>query len=126
MSKVPTFVFLLLVGCADSSYVLIGAPRAAVPVTQVQVYTQAPPNSIQIALLKVDAVGWTSQSESNNAIGGLKKQAARLGANGVLLTGMDTATSGAFGNVNPSTGNFIAANSTSTVMKAIAIFVPTN
>lgn len=119
-------VLIALAGCADSSYILIGSPRPRISPASVQIYTAAPVNSIAVALLTVDAIGWTTQGESNKAIKALKSQAAALGANGVLLATVGTASSAMVGNVNPATGALWMAQSTSTVAKATAIFVPAN
>jgi hypothetical protein len=127
-SNATRLVFLIsltgLCACADSSHILTGMARPAISNDEVRVYTVAPVNSEQIALLSVDAVGWTTQGEMDTAIKGLKKEAAKLGANGVLLATVGTASSAVVGGVDSSTGTFWAGNSTSTVAKAVAIYLP--
>ena len=117
---------IAVAGCADSSHILIGTARAPISPALVQVYTAAPTSSVAIALLTVDAIGWTTQGETDTAIRALKNQAAALGANGVLLATVGTAANGTVGNVNPTTGTLWTAQSTSTVARATAIFVPVN
>jgi hypothetical protein len=77
-----------LAACATSSHVLIGTPRAPIPPESVRVYTQPPPQYDQIATLDATSQGslaLTAQQNMDKAIERLKREAAKLGANGVLL-----------------------------------------
>ncbi|MFC0676537.1 hypothetical protein ACFFGH_01560 [Lysobacter korlensis] len=85
---------LLAVGlsaCASTQKVMLGAARPAISPQQVQVY-QAPPRRYEeIARLdSSSAVGFGTQGQTNAAIDRLVREAAALGANGVLLLGVDT------------------------------------
>jgi hypothetical protein len=90
----------------------------------VRLYTSAPRNSEEIAILTVESSGWTTQGEKDRAVARLKRETAALGANGVLMTAMGTESSGAIGNINAQTGALWVGQSTYTAIKAIAIFVP--
>ena len=79
----------LLAACA-SSHVLTGTPRPAIDPSQVRIYYGPPPGGYEeIARLDVGSGAFTygSTNKSNAVIRNLRKEAARLGANGVLLQG---------------------------------------
>ena len=77
-----------LSACAPASAVLVGQPRAAVPPAEVRVYSSPPPAFEAIAALSASRKSvylFAGQGLDDKIIDGLKKQAARLGANGVIL-----------------------------------------
>jgi hypothetical protein len=81
-------MILLLGACATTSHVVTGTPRTPIEPSQVKVYSNAPPNYEEIAV--IDATSRSSfsfgdQKKMNAVIERLKKEAASLGANGVLL-----------------------------------------
>ncbi len=81
--------FVLLTACA-SSHVLTGTPRPPIDPSQVRIYYGPPPGGYEeIARLDVRSGSFTygAQNKSNAVIRNLRKEAARLGANGVLLQG---------------------------------------
>lgn len=80
---------VLLAGCASTSRVMIGHARPAIAPEQVQVYAVAPPRYQEIALLQTQSGSFTygEQNKMNSVLAKLRKAAAGLGANGVLLTG---------------------------------------
>jgi uncharacterized lipoprotein YajG len=89
-----------LAGCATSSHVLTGTPRSPIPPESVRVYTQPPPTYEQIATIDATSQGslaLTSQQNMDKAIERLKREAAKLGANGILLQSVQTQQSGAIG-----------------------------
>jgi uncharacterized protein YbjQ (UPF0145 family) len=66
----------------------------------VRVYLQPPPKYEQIAAIDASSKGslaLTSQQNMDKAISRLKEEAAKLGANGVLLQGVQDQQSGAIG-----------------------------
>ena len=119
-----------LAGCV-SSHVLIGSPRPPISPGQVGIYLQPPAQSQQIALLQSSsraafAIG--AQAKTDKVIERLKNEAASLGANGIVLQGLDdqarstvgVATSGRTATaVGVSSGVFSKSGT------AIAIYVPT-
>jgi uncharacterized lipoprotein YajG len=87
-------------GCSTSSHVLIGTPRAPIEPASVRIYTVPPPKYEQIATLDATSQGslaLTSQQNMDKAIERLKREAARLGANGVLLQSVQDRQSGSIG-----------------------------
>ena len=79
----------LLAACA-SSHVLTGTPRPPIDPSQVRIYYGPPPGGYEeIARLDVGSGAFTygATNKSNAVIRNLRKEAARLGANGVLLQG---------------------------------------
>ncbi len=87
------FVFLLA-GCAGASKVMLGQARAPIDPSQVQVYSTPPAGSVEIAQLEAtSAVGFGTQGQTDAAVARLKKEAAALGANGVVLVGVGSSGS---------------------------------
>jgi uncharacterized protein YbjQ (UPF0145 family) len=128
---------LLLVACATSSHVLVGTPRTPISPDQVKVYLQPPPKFEQIATIDATSRGSltiTSQQNMDKAIARLKQEAARLGANGILLQGVEDQQSGAIGTgIGNSSFNGNTAIGTSVggsfgiynkAAKGLAIYVP--
>ena len=91
---------MLLLGCATSSHVMIGKARPPISPESVRVYLQPPPQYEEIAALDATSQGSmaiTSQQNMDKAIARLKEEAAKLGANGVLLQGVQDQQSGSIG-----------------------------
>lgn len=94
--KIPSASLLLaatlaLGGCASTQKVMLGAARPAVAPAQVQVYQTAPRRYEEIARIEASSgAGFGTQGQTNSAIDRLVQEAAALGANGVLLLGVDT------------------------------------
>jgi hypothetical protein len=83
-----------LAGCAGVSKVMLAPARAPVDPAQVQVYAAPPPGSQEIAQLEASsAVGFGTQGQTDAAVARLKREAAALGANGVVLMGVGSAGS---------------------------------
>lgn len=84
-------VAALLTGCATASRFMISDARAPIPVEFVRVYMQPPPTRyIEIAMLDASSGGFTygAQNRDNAVMDRLRSEAARLGANGVLIQQM--------------------------------------
>lgn len=83
----------LSIGCSTSSHVLVGNQRAAIQPTEVHIYLHPPPKFEEIAVLDVNSL-WSfrasQQGHMDAAMDRLKAEAAKLGANGVLLSGVGT------------------------------------
>jgi uncharacterized protein YbjQ (UPF0145 family) len=80
---------LALGGCA-SSHVMLGQARPAITPDQVRLYVRPPAKYQEIAILESsskNSFAITQQGKTNKAIERLKEEAAKLGANGVLLQG---------------------------------------
>jgi len=83
-------VCLLLAGCAASSHVLVGTARPPISPDQVKIFLQPPPRYEEIATIDANSRGtpvFTDQRKMDRAIGRLREEAAKLGANGILLEG---------------------------------------
>jgi len=94
--------FLTMVACfyaacatASGSSIVTGQTRPPVDIQTVKLYLEAPQNYEIIGLVTASCdSGWTDQESLNIAIEELKKQAARIGANGVLIEKTDKTTTG--------------------------------
>lgn len=98
----------LLGGCASTSHVMLQPARPAISPELVQVYTSPPPRYIEIALLETASGPFTygEQNKTNAVIANLRREAASLGANGVLLTGTAQGYRGGGVNVGVGAGRF--------------------
>ncbi|MFA0924344.1 hypothetical protein [Xanthomonas fragariae] len=86
---------MLLASCASSSKVMLGRARAPIDPAQVQVYSNAPVGSVEIAQLEsTSAAGFGTQGQTDAAVQRLKREAAKLGANGVVIVGVGSERSG--------------------------------
>src|SRR5690606_22761005 len=84
-------LLLVLAGCASTHRVMLGQPRPAIAPEQVQVYVQPPARFEEIAQLETEsAIGFGTAGQTDSAIARLRREAAALGANGVLLVGVDS------------------------------------
>jgi len=75
-------------GCATSSQILTGSPRAPLLPSDVRVYTQAPQSFEEIAVLGASRKSVSSaggERAIEKMIETMRSQAAQLGANGLLL-----------------------------------------
>ncbi|HYG06162.1 MAG TPA: hypothetical protein VD865_07080 [Stenotrophomonas sp.] len=80
---------LALAGCASSSRVMLGSARPPVDPAMVQVYATSPAGSVEIAQVEAtSAVGFGTQGQTDSALLKLKQEAAKLGANGIVLMGV--------------------------------------
>lgn len=125
IALVCVFAFVVA-GCATSSNVLVGTKRSPIPVEQVKLYLEAPAAYEQVALLEGSSKNsWsvTDQGKTNKAIERLKAEAAKLGANGILLSGTATSSGGGAFIAQPTGGGVFVADQNK-VAKGIAIYVP--
>lgn len=85
---------LMLGACASGSAIITGETKASVPPEQVKIYLEPPTSFKTIGLVSASSdSGWTEQRAVDYAIAELKKQAGKLGANGVLLVSSGETTS---------------------------------
>ena len=85
---------LLLSGCAGTSTVMMGTARAPVDPAEVRLYRTPPPDSVEIARLEsTSGIGFGTQGQTDAVIARLRREAAALGANGLLLLGTGTSRS---------------------------------
>jgi hypothetical protein len=89
-----------LVGCAPSTHVLVGTARPPIAPDQVKIYSTPPANYQEIAVLDASsksAFGTGGQKSVDKVIERLKIEAAKLGANGVILEGFQDSQTGSIG-----------------------------
>lgn len=83
-------LFALLAGCGGVHHVMLAPARPAVDPAQVKVYQVPPKRYEEIARLDArSGAGFGTQGQVDATIDRLAREAARLGANGVLLLGVD-------------------------------------
>jgi hypothetical protein len=120
-------IVLLLGSCASGSVVLTGQARQPVSAAVVKLYTQAPAEYEVIGLVKASSeMGWTDQGSLNYAMEELKKQAGKLGANGVLIDSMGEKAGTSSGSFVPNPGGggvFIYQSDSTQVVSGKAIYV---
>src|SRR6266478_3793652 len=91
----------VLSGCASSQVAVVGRVRPAISPDQVQIYLQPPGSKYdEIANLSASSRGsfsMTMASKMDNVIERLKNEAAKLGANGILLHGVGDQAGGSVG-----------------------------
>ena len=91
---------LSLAACASDSIVMTGTARPPIPPSEVRIYSRPPPAFEEIAILnasKSSAFTTGGQKTVDKVIAGLKEQAAKLGANGVILEGFSDRQTGSVG-----------------------------
>jgi len=74
----------LMVGCASGTYILTGQQRTPINPEQVTLY-QTPPARFEIVGIVNAASPGSRQHNMDSAVEELKKQAAKIGANGILI-----------------------------------------
>ncbi len=83
-------VMLLLVGCATGSALVTGTKHSPINPSQVVIYRSAPDIKFEhIGIVKSESEEVFSQQKAlDRAVEELKKQAAKIGANGIILNRM--------------------------------------
>lgn len=131
--RLMTLAFLLLAGCA-SSHILVGTARPPIKPEEVKLYLRAPATYEEVAI--VDAASHSSfamgdQAKTNKVIERMKIEAAKLGANGILIQGVGNESAGSVGagtanatGSNSAVGTGISGNIYMKSGKGIAIYVP--
>jgi hypothetical protein len=90
----------LTMACAPSSHVLVGTARPPISPTLVKVYSHPPPAFEEIAVLGASSKSVFNaggQRTTDKVVERLKAEAARLGANGIILEGFDQTQTGSIG-----------------------------
>ena len=87
-------ILFVLAGCATGSALVTGQVRTAIEDhSSIQILTTMPADAEEIAIVKASSdSGWTEQGSLDYAVDELRKQAAKLGANAVVITGRDTSS----------------------------------
>lgn len=81
--------------CASGTALVTGTQRPAISAEEVIIYTEAPEKYEVIGIITAASdAGMTEQGDMNYAAAELKRQAAKIGANGVILDSVTTTSSG--------------------------------
>jgi len=92
------FAVLAIAACASGSTIVTGTTRTPIAPEQVRLYLEPPAAFEVIGLVSASSnSGWTEQDSVDYAIEELKRQAAKLGANGVLVVSSGNTTTDVFG-----------------------------
>ena len=112
----------ILIGCATGSVIVTGNKRPAISPTEVKIYIDSPKQYETIGIIEASSdVEISRQGAQDRVIEKLKSQAAKLGANGVLLSNTGSQSSGTTGVY--SNGFFYADTGTKIVAQGKAIYV---
>lgn len=113
---------LAIAACASGSTIVTGTKRAPIAAEQVKLYHEPPAEFEVIGLVSASSdAGWTEQGSVEYAIAELKNQAAKLGANSVLLVATGDKTTTVMGGYG--TGFLYAVPVTAKTVQGRAIFV---
>ena len=135
MKSIRTTISLLVLtifafnlsGCATGTTLVTGVKRDATNFEQVKIYHTPPANYEVIAIVKASSeMGWTDQESLDMAVEEIKKQAAKVGANGIILEKTGKESSGSYGNFFSNGyggGFFVGGEDYSQVVSGTAIYV---
>lgn len=114
---------LTLAGCAEGSALVVGQTRPAIEDhTTVSILMDMPDGAEQIAIVKASSdSGLTQQGSLDYALEELKRQAAKVGANAVVLSGRDTSTEVA--GVPVYGGGTVVSSSQVEIIQGVAIWL---
>lgn len=90
----------LLAGCGSTAPVIVGHTRPPISPDEVKLYLSPPPSFEDVAMLNAvadSAFKPGGKEQQDKIIAQLKDQAAKLGANGIILDGFSDAQTGSIG-----------------------------
>ena len=117
------FLLTVLFGCATGSSIITGTKRPAINPSEVKIYLDAPSQYENIGIIEVSIeVLFSRQAAQDKAMDELKSRAAKVGANGILLTNTGSQSVGTVGYY--SNGIFYGGNSSDKIIaQGRAIYV---
>lgn len=130
--RLLTPLFFLFVACTltRGSGLVVGETRPSISAADVKIYTKPPENFEEIAIISADSRNdfASKQNLSDAAVLRLKEEAAKLGANGIILEGIGDYQVGSTGVAFvPATGSAIITGSstvrTGKEVRGLAIYV---
>lgn len=93
---------LSLAACATGSAIATGQARAPSVAASVRIYASAPAGSDIVGIVTSTAPrSWTAQGTQDNALEELRAQAAKIGANGLVVTNVAEVATGLVGATRP-------------------------
>ncbi len=117
-----TVALLFLTACASGSGIVTGAARPEISPALVRLYLEPPAEYEVIGLVEASSHhGFTGQQERDYAVEELRRQAGRMGANGILLEQSET-HHGSVASVTNGTLTMVPTRIAA--MQGRAIFVP--
>ena len=126
-------IFLLAKACYPVSHIIIGETQVPIDYKDVKVYIDYPNNYEKIAIVEASSdlafkdisIEITHQQKTNKALDRLKKRAALLGANGIVIQDISTETKQHFNLYDSGKGNYnlSSRNERQKELTAIAILV---
>ena len=120
---VSVLMVVAIAACASGTALVTGTARPAIAPEQVKLYLEPPPTFEVIALVEASSGAGMSRQESlDYATDELKEQAAKLGANGVLLESSGTTSGGAI--AMPAGNTFVMVPTQQQTVRGRAIWVP--
>ena len=116
-------VTAVLLGCASGSALMVGQPRITIEDhTSVQILTEMPDGAEKIAIVKASSdAGWNQQQSLDYAVEELKRLAAKVGANAVVLT--DRNTTSQVAGVPVYGGGTVVTSSEVEIVQGMAVWV---
>ncbi len=115
-------LLVVLFGCATGSSIVTGKARPAISSSEVKIYLDPPSQYETIGIVEASSdVEFSTQAAQDRAINELKAQAAKIGANGVILLNTGDKSGEIVGFY--SGGLFYAGASETKTAKGKAIFV---
>jgi len=123
LNSITLFTILMtLLGCTSGSHIITGKVRQAIKKDEVKLYLKAPKKYEIIGLVEASSeVEFSSQVAQDHTIAELKSQAAKIGANGVLISATGNQSGGASGFY--SNGFYYSSSIEMKVAQGKAIFV---
>ena len=119
--------------CYPVSHIIVGETQTPINFTDVKIYIDYPNNYEKIAIIEASSdlafkdisIDITHQQKTNKALERLKREAASLGANGVVIQNLSTDTKQHFNLSENDKGEIIAStrHEKQKELNAIAIFV---
>src|SRR6056297_1520259 len=95
ISTITIMLLLIIISCTTSSVIITGNTRPAIDSTEVTIYLDPPSKYETIGMIEaLSDIEISAQAAQDRVINELKKQAAKIGANGILLLNAGTDSTG--------------------------------
>lgn len=119
-------VLACISGCTSGSAIVIGQARSPIDPAAVTVFAEPPSHYEVIGIVEANShIEFSDEAAEERAFAELRKQAAKIGANGVIELTIDE-TLGSVKVHNPDTGTFSSWPQRILNMKGTAIYVASN
>ena len=120
-------VALASAGCTttDASHILVGERTPAIDPAEVRLYAVEPDTFDSVALLRAEATNdFAGQQELlDRAVAALKRQAAQLGANGIVVNDTQEQSDRDVGHLRSESGTLVVRTGRKMVVEGLAIRV---